>query len=254
VIGLFVLASVLIAVWIVVEFRSANPVIDMRMMRLPTVWTTNLVALLFGAGMFATYAFLPQFTQTPTSTGYGFGASITESGLLLLPMLVTMAVSGFFSGPIAPVVSFKLQLALGSAILAVAAILFVFFHAAPWEIAVASGIFGLGLGSAYSAMSSLIVSGVPASQTGVASGMSVNIRTIGGAIGTAVVASVVTSHTDSHGLPLESGYTSAFVVMAAFAIAALIAAFFVPSARRSVASTPELPEPFDELRIPAEVG
>jgi EmrB/QacA subfamily drug resistance transporter len=248
-VGLFVLAAVLIAVWARVEYRSANPVIDMRMMRLPTIWTTNLVALLFGAGMFATYAFLPQFTQTPTSTGYGFGATITESGLLLLPMLVTMAVTGFLSGPIAPYVSFKLQLALGSAVIAAAAILFVVLHAQPWEVAFASGIFGLGLGVAYSAMSSLIVQGVPAHQTGAASGMSVNIRTIGGAIGTAVVASIVTGRTDANGLPLESSYTTAFIVLAGFSVAAFLASFLVPSIRRSRATI----EPAAELRIPAEV-
>ena len=252
-IGLFVLAAALIAVWVRVEFRSSNPVIDMRMMRLPTVWTTNLVALLFGAGMFATYAFLPQFTQTPTSTGYGFGASVTESGLLLLPMLVTMAVTGFISGPIAPYVSFKLQLALGSAVIASAAILFVVLHSEPWEVAFASGIFGLGLGIAYSAMSSLIVQGVPAHQTGAASGMSVNIRTIGGAIGTAVVSSIVTGGLDARGLPLESSYTSAFIVLAGFAVAAFVASFLVPSVRRASARA-SMTATGDELRVPAEVG
>jgi len=35
--------------------------------------------------MYATFAFLPEFLQTPSSTGYGFGASITQSGLILLP-------------------------------------------------------------------------------------------------------------------------------------------------------------------------
>jgi EmrB/QacA subfamily drug resistance transporter len=253
-IGLFVLAAVLIAVWIRVEYVSANPVIDMRMMRLPTIWTTNLVALLFGAGMFATYAFLPQFTQTPTSTGYGLGATVTESGLLLLPMLVTMAVTGFLSGPIAPYLSFRLQLALGSAVIAVAAILFVVLHSAPWEVALASGIFGLGLGIAYSAMSSLIVQGVPSHQTGAASGMSVNIRTIGGAIGTAVVSSIVTSSTDARGLPLESAYTTAFIVLAGFSMAAFVASFLVPSIRRTRAMAEPAPESVSDLRVPAEVG
>jgi EmrB/QacA subfamily drug resistance transporter len=251
VVGLFVAAVILLVAWVAVEFRSSNPVIDMRMMRLPAIWTTNLVALLFGAGMFATYAFLPQFTQTPTSTGYGFGATVTESGLLLLPMLVTMAVTGFLSGPLAPVLSFKKQLALGSAAIAVAAALFVVLHAAPWEIALASGIFGLGLGIAYSAMSSLIVQGVPSHQTGAASGMSVNIRTIGGAIGTAVVSAIVTSRTDANGLPLEPAYTTAFIVLAGFALAAFAASFLVPTVRRRLASPSE---PIAELRVPAEVG
>src|SRR4051794_15404424 len=59
-IGLFAAAAALAAGWVAVELRSGNPLIDMRMMRLPAVWTTNVVALLFGAGMFGVYAFLPQ--------------------------------------------------------------------------------------------------------------------------------------------------------------------------------------------------
>jgi len=83
---------------VVVESRSAHPLIDMRMMRIPVVWTTNLVALLFGVGMYATFAFLPEFLQTPAAAGYGFGLSITLSGLILLPSSVAMFIVGIASG------------------------------------------------------------------------------------------------------------------------------------------------------------
>ena len=69
----------------VAELRAATPLIDMQMMRRTAVWTNNLVALLIGLGMYATFAFLPEFVQTPSAAGYGFGASITRSGLMLLP-------------------------------------------------------------------------------------------------------------------------------------------------------------------------
>ena len=59
-----------------------------------------------------------------------------------------------------------------------------------------------------------VVAAVPASQTGVASGMNANIRTIGGAVGTAVLASVVTAELLPSGLPQESGYTTAFLLAA----------------------------------------
>ena len=98
VLGLLAVAVVLAVGWVVVESRSAHPLIDMRMMRIPAVWTTNLVALLFGVGMYATFAFLPEFLQTPASAGYGFGASVTQSGLILLPLTVTMFVVGLVSG------------------------------------------------------------------------------------------------------------------------------------------------------------
>ena len=58
-----------------------------------------------------------------------------------------------------------------------------FAHTQPWEIYLASTLLGVGLGLAFSAMSNLIVQAVPPSQTGVASGMNANIRTIGGRSG-----------------------------------------------------------------------
>ena len=98
VIALIVVAVVSAVVWVVVEARSAHPLIDMNMMRVPAVWTTNLVALLLGVGMYAVFAFLPEFLQTPTSAGYGFGVSITKSGLILLPMSIFMFAFGMLSG------------------------------------------------------------------------------------------------------------------------------------------------------------
>jgi EmrB/QacA subfamily drug resistance transporter len=238
VLALFAVAVVLLAAWIRVELRSRNPLIDMRMMRLPAVWTANLVALLFGAGMFSVYGFLPEFLQTPASTGYGFGASVTDAGLLMLPMLVTMAVSGSLSGPIAPVFGVKAQLVWGSACSVVACAGFALYHDRPWQLGVAGAVFGLGLGLAYSSMTSLIVQNVPAGQTGVASGMNANIRNIGGSIGTAVVSSIITAHPRPDGLPHESGFTHGFLLLALTSAATVALALLVPSARRKAEPEP----------------
>ncbi|MFE3029092.1 MFS transporter, partial [Nocardia tengchongensis] len=79
--------------WITAEMKSRTPLIDMRTMRIPAVWTTNVVAIAAGACMFATMTFLPQFIQTPRMlAGYGLSASITRSGLYMLPMAVSMFV------------------------------------------------------------------------------------------------------------------------------------------------------------------
>ena len=68
------------------------------MMRIPAVWSTNLAALLFGFGMFAMFITVPQFAQTPIRVGYGFGASVTQSGLYLLPFAVAMLLVAPFTG------------------------------------------------------------------------------------------------------------------------------------------------------------
>ncbi|MEV4759296.1 MFS transporter [Micromonospora sp. NPDC049559] len=233
VLGLLAVAVVLAALWVVTEARSANPLIDMRTLRLPAVWTTNLVALLFGAAMFALYAFLPQFTQAPAGAGYGFGASVTEAGLLMLPMLVTMFVAGMASGRLQPVFGLKAQLATGSALGALACALLVLAHDTRWEVGAAAGVFGLGIGLAFSAMTNLIVGSVPAGQTGAASGMNANIRTIGGSIGAVVMSGIVTAGAGSDGTPREAGFTHGFVTLTLISLAAVAVALVVPGARRA---------------------
>ena len=234
VIGLILLAVVLAVAWIVVERRSSHPLIDMRMMRIPAVWTANLVALLFGVGMYATFAFLPEFLQTPPTAGYGFGVSITHSGLILLPLSVMMFAFGAASGRLTLRFGGKAVLVAGATISVVPFVLLVVAHAHQWEIVLAMALMGAGFGLAFSAMSNLIVAGVAPGQTGVASGMNANIRTIGGSIGAAVMSSIVTASAHHGGLPQESGYTHGFELLTGAAVAAALAALLVPSKLRAV--------------------
>ncbi|WP_369191220.1 MFS transporter [Streptomyces sp. R08] len=231
VVGLFAAAVVLFAAWLLSEARSSSPLIDLKVMRLPSVWTTNTAALLFGAGMYAIWSFLPGFVQTPSSAGYGFGASVTASGLLMLPMLLAMFVSGVLSGRLEPVVGAKALLTTGAALGAVACAILALWHDQQWQIALVAGIFGLGIGLAFASMANLIVGSVPPEQTGAATGMNANIRTIGGSIGAAVTSVLVTGRLQPSGLPYGSGYTHGFTLLAVLLLGAALAALMVP--RRS---------------------
>lgn len=245
VIGLFGAAVVLFALWLYSEARSRSPLIDLRVMRLPAVWTTNTAALLFGAGMYSIWSFLPGFVQTPSSAGYGFGASVTAAGLLMLPMLVAMFLSGVLSGRLEPVVGAKALLTTGAALGAVACGFLALWHDERWQVAVVAGLFGLGIGLAFASMANLIVGSVPADQTGAATGMNANIRTIGGSIGAAVTSVLVTGHLQPSGLPYESGYTHGFTLLAVLCLAAALAALLVPvrrAARRVVAGATDVRE------------
>jgi EmrB/QacA subfamily drug resistance transporter len=250
VLGLLAGAVVLAAGWVVAELRAATPLIDMKMMRRTAVWTNNLVALLIGVGMYATFAFLPEFVQTPAAAGYGFGASITRSGLMLLPSAITMFTVGIFAGRLARQLGGKALVIAGCLIGSVAMAVLAFAHGHEWEIFLSNAIMGVGFGLAFSAMAALVVVAVPSSQTGVASGMNANIRTIGGSIGAAVMASIVTSQLEPSGLPRESGYTTGFAVMAAGLVLAALAGLLIPSARqlRRTAGEPEHAE------VPAVAG
>jgi sugar phosphate permease len=97
-------------------------------------------------------------------------------------------------------------------------------------------------------MSALVVEAVPPEQTGVASGMNANIRTIGGSIGAAVMGSIVTSGVHHGGLPKEAGYTHGFALLAVAAVAAAVAGLLVPRTHRR-------PEPAgDAVMAHAELG
>lgn len=233
VIGLLVASVVLAALWVTVESRSDHPLIDMKMMRIRAVWTVNLVALLFGVGMYAMFAFLPEFLQTPDAAGYGFGSSITESGLMILPQAVTMFVVGLFAGRLAERFGAKSLVVLGSLISVGAFALLAVAHGQKLDVYVTSAILGVGFGLAFASMSNLIVAAVPPAQTGVASGMNANIRTIGGSLGAAFMASIVTSGAAPSGLPEESGYTNGFLMLGGALLLAAIAGLFIPTARRA---------------------
>ncbi|WP_344447123.1 MFS transporter [Acrocarpospora macrocephala] len=246
-IALTVASLAVAAAWVWVEKRSASPLIDMDMMRLPAVWTANSVALLVGFAMYAAYAFLPQFAQTPGTAGYGFGASITESGLILLPMAVTMFVVGLLSGTLVRLIGPKVVVVTGCLVSASSMAALALAHDEKWEHYLANAIIGVGVGLVLSCLSNLIVAAVPQEQTGVASGINANIRTIGGSIGAAVMAGLVTSSLLPNGLPREAGYTNGFLALAgAFVLAASVALLIPRAGRRGVekdlTGEPEHPE------------
>jgi EmrB/QacA subfamily drug resistance transporter len=260
VVGLFVLAAILFVAWIAIERTAEQPLVDVRMMRIPSVWWTNISAMLFGFGMYSVMIVVPSYLQTPASNGYGFGASVTKSGLALLPLSGAMLVAGILTGRFSSRFGSKVPLVVGSAFSALGMLFLTVAHTAEWNFYVGLALVGLGIGFAFSAMSNLVVEAVPASQTGVATGMNANVRTIGGAIGSQIVASVIAGTIVGKALPTEHGYELSFIVLAVALIGAGIAAALVPSRAQRAAEGPSEGHEFDELAgepsiiAPAEAG
>jgi MFS family permease len=96
--GLFALAAALALAWVRAETRSRAPVVDMQMTRQRAVWTTNLAALVFGFGMFSSFVLVPELVELPRSTGFGFGASVTQAGMFMIPATTGMLLAGPVSG------------------------------------------------------------------------------------------------------------------------------------------------------------
>ena len=228
--GLLVAGLLLCAAWVLVDARSREPLIDMGMMRIRGVWTTNLTAFLLGAGMYSSFIVLPQFAQLPKSTGFGFGASVVVSGLYLLPSTLGMVVVGFAAGAIAARFGSKLAAVVGSAITAAAFGLIAAAHAHPYEMLLSAALLGIGIGLAFAALGNLVVQAVPAHQTGAAGGMNTVMRTMGGAIGGQIAATFIADHT-ANGLPALAGFTDTFLMATGFLVVCTLAALLIPRPR-----------------------
>jgi len=214
-----------LAYWTVFETRQAAPLVDMAMMKARGVWTTNLAGFFLGFGMFGSFILIPQFVQVDTASGYGFGATVTEAGLFLLPSTAVMLFAGPIAGWLGDRVGSKLPMAIGTATASLAFVMLSLEHDHEWAIYVASAFFGLGIGFSFAAVANLIVAAVDRTQTGIATGMNTIMRTVGGAIGGQIAAAIVAAEVIDGGYPADSGFTTAFMVSAigvAFAFAATL--------------------------------
>ena len=249
ILGLFAAAAVLLVAWVLFEAREPEPLVDMRMMRRRPVWTTNATGFLIGFGMFGSFILIPQLVEEPVRTGYGFGASVTGAGLYMLPSAGAMLFSGPVAGAVASRFGSRLPLLAGTLITAASFGLLAVAHDQRWQIFLAGGLLGVGVGSSFAAMANLIVDAVPQSQTGVATGMNTIMRTIGGSLGAQISASIVAgSVLASTQLPSESGFKDAFVLSSVALLVAFAAALAIPRPPRRARAHPV------EERLPAAVA
>jgi EmrB/QacA subfamily drug resistance transporter len=250
VLGLVAAGLAVLALWVRFELRAPEPLVDMRMMRLRGVWTTNLTSLMVGFGMFGAYLLLPQLVEMPASTGFGFGASVTAAGLFLLPSALVMLVAGPVAGAMGARFGSRVPLLIGIVVAIASFVLFAAAHDQRWQIYLGATLNGIGIGLSFAAMAALIVEAVPQAQTGVATGMNTIMRTIGGALGAQIAASIVTAHVARGGLPAESGFTEAFAASAVALTLALAAGLLIP--RRPVETV--VPHGQPRLGEPAGAG
>jgi EmrB/QacA subfamily drug resistance transporter len=230
-IALLALGAVALVVFVLVELRVAEPLIDMRLLKIRGVWSANVVALVFGFAMFGTFVIVPTILQLPAETGYGFGKSVSEAGIFLLPTVLMMVVFGPVAGILVRKVGPKPPMLFGALFVTAAFVLPAIAHGELWQV-VASGLLtGAGIGLAFAAMSNAIIESVPAAQTGEASGVNAIARTIGSSIGTAVIAAIISSHSTPQGLPTDDAFTIGFWACAAVAVLAILAALAAPSMR-----------------------
>ncbi|MBE7193210.1 MAG: MFS transporter [Gordonia polyisoprenivorans] len=229
-VALAVVAAVLLAVWVLIERRTAHALVDLRLLRNPAVAGANLAMFIAGIGMYLLLTLITRYAQTPSSTGYGFGLSTFVAGLILVPF----SVLGFVAGKLTPRLRDKLSapavLAVSALIVLVAFVLFATARSTIIELLIAMAILGFGVGSFSSAMPATILAVTPAEET--SSAMSVNqvVRSVGFSLGSAV-----------GGLTLAAGTIAEFPSNTSYTAAAWIGAGVVAAAAMGCAALERSP-------------
>jgi MFS family permease len=237
----FGLGIVLLVIWLQVERQSSHPMIDTTLMSRRPVWTANAAGLLYGYCLFTSIVLVPQFVETPSDVGYGFGASVTAAGLYLLPSTATMVLMGPVTGWISTRFGPRVALILGTLASALAFLGLALAHDESWHLYLTSALLGAGNGLCYGALPNIIVNAVPPARTGTATGINVVFRNIGGALGSQVAASIVAASVIGDGDPTERAFTVAFLLGAAAPLIALLLTVLMPKDRIAMDLHP-LPE------------
>jgi MFS family permease len=243
VLGCFGLAGLFLVAWVRLQLTTATPLVELRQLRNPSVRAADVVAILVGLTMYVYVTVVAEFVQTPSSEGYGFGASALLAGLCLVPFSLASFAAGHLVAPFLVRFGVRASLIFGTLAIAAAGCLFAAFHDALWLAFATMLLVGVGYGFTYGAIPGLIARAVPPTEVGSAIGFYQVARSVGHSIGSAAVASILAvsqHHVD--GAPAEGGYTFALLFGAAVcAAAALVALALSPRARLDHPEAPSQP-------------
>jgi MFS family permease len=225
VIALVAAGVIMLLVWGWWESRVAEPLVDLRLLRAPAVLTLNVQTFAIGVIQFGFMAILPLYLAVPPVLGFGFGADATAAGLFMLPSTIMMVLIAPATGAVSTRYGAHRALAAGALAIAISTGWFLIGRIDPWEVYTSNALFGAGFGMVVGAISTLVVASVEQDRTGVAAGVNMVSRAIGGALGAPVATALITARA---GVTDENGYRVAFGVFTIAATAVALVSAFVP--------------------------
>jgi EmrB/QacA subfamily drug resistance transporter len=245
VLGIGGVAALLMAAFVAVESRIANPIMPLRILTLRGLVRASLVRGVLVTGMYSTFFLGALYLEHVRHY------SALQTGAAFLPWTITVAVlsQGITErlvnafGPLRVLTAGMATAAAGLLVFGTVGAHTAFFP----TIFVAGFAMGLGLGTAFMPLLTLAMADVPAADAGLASGLTNVAQQLSGAFGVAVLSTIAANHTkgllasnhDTVGA-LIGGYRVAFVVAAATIAAGVLLAMALLRAPR------QRPEPIFE--------
>lgn len=174
-------------VFVMVERRTAEPIIPMELFLDRNFNLATASGLLTSVAMFGAIGYLPTYLQMAT------GASATEAGMLMIPMMGALLFSSVLSGSLVSKTGrYKWMPIAGSAIMILALFLMgtITADSPVWQLCVYIAILGLGLGLNMQILVLVVQNSFPLRQVGTATAANNYFRQIGATLGSAVVGSL----------------------------------------------------------------
>jgi MFS family permease len=169
------------------ERKAQEPMLPISLFRNPVFRACSGIGLLAGMGLFGSISFIPLFVQ-----GVFFG-SATQAGSALTPLLLGWTVLSILAGPLFLRFSYRPLVIAGMACFAVGflALTQLEMNSAYIELLPSMAVLGIGMGFSMVTMMLAVQNTVPRNLLGIATSAQLFFRTIGGAIGVAIMGSVM---------------------------------------------------------------
>ncbi|SHN33852.1 MFS transporter [Streptomyces yunnanensis] len=242
IISLLAAGVALFAVWAVQQLRTENPLVQLRLLRHPSVLSADACAMVLGVAMYMVLSGVTEFVQSPRSGGFGFSASAVVAGTVLIPLSFFMLISSRTLPALVTRIGIRAVLTLGCLVAALGCGFFAVFHSALWQAFVMTGVLGVGLGTTFAAIPGLIVQSIPARETGSALGFYQVVRFTGFSLGSALTATILAAHASGNGQPTVGGYTTALWISAGTCVLAAALAWFLPARSTRLTPTERVPQ------------
>ena len=183
-------SAVLAVAFVWRERRAANPLLDLRYLRMPQFTTPNVVAFCTYFATFAIFFFTALYlVEVVQASGY-------RLALVFLPMTVLMIVASVLAGRWTAVVGPRWSITTGCLLLAVGLFLAEAYlnpHPSYVPLILALALAGIGIGTTVVPITSSVLSAVPAERSGMAASATNTSREIGAVTGVAILGSLVYS-------------------------------------------------------------
>lgn len=180
------LGLVLMIAFVRVELRAQDPVMDMRIMADRRQWPIQATAFFFGMSVLGAQAPLSTFSRTdPSVAGHGLGLSSAQASYVIGAYVLSLAIGALCLSPLTKRLPLRDALILGCALNAVGYALFLPNHDALAAVIANMVIAGLGSGLLVAALPPAAAAAAPEHRTGMATGATNAVKTLGGAVASA---------------------------------------------------------------------